>query len=106
MAQTGRDLTTRDGDWAVQATDTIEGLVGSIRSKTTVPLTTAARAVVYGMLAAFAGGAALVLVAIALVRGVDLATGRGNVWIAHLSVGMVFVLLGVLLWRKRTPSRR
>jgi hypothetical protein len=105
MARPGQDLAT-DGDWAVQAADTIEGVVTSIRNKTTVPLTSVVRGAVYGLLAAFAGGAALVLLAIALVRGVDVATGEGNVWIAHLSIGMVFVLLGVLLWRKRTSSER
>ena len=106
MARPVRDLATSDGDWVVQATDTIESVVGTIRDKTTVPLTTAARAIVYGILAAFAGGAALILLAIAAVRLVDIATGAGNVWIAHLIVGMVFVLPGFLLWRKRTPKER
>jgi hypothetical protein len=106
MARPVRDLATSDGDWVVQATDTIESVVGSIRDKTTVPLTTAVRAIVYGLLAAFAGGAALILLAIAAVRLVDIATGSGNVWIAHLIVGMVFLLPGFILWRKRSPKER
>ena len=106
MAQSGRQVAARDDDWTVQAADRIEGLVTTIHDKTTVPLTTAARAVVYGILAAFAGGAALVLMAIAAVRVLDVVTGDGNVWIAHLIIGMVFTLGGVLLWRKRHPSER
>jgi histidinol dehydrogenase len=106
MARTAHDVTETNGDWAAQAADTIEGVVTSIRNKTTVPLTTVVRAVVFGLLAAFAGGTAMVLLAIGMVRGVDVITGSGNVWIAHLAIGMVFVLVGVLLWRKRSPKER
>jgi hypothetical protein len=96
----------RNEDWTVQAADRIEGLVNAVRDKTTVPLTLVARGVVYGLLAAFAGGAAMVLVAIAGVRLIDVLTGAGNVWIAHASIGMLFTLIGVFLWRKRlTPER-
>ena len=104
MARPARDLATTDGDWAVQAADTIEGVVGSIRDKTIVPLTTAVRGLVYGLLAAFAGGAAFVLLAIAAVRVLNLLPG--DVWVAHLITGTVFTLLGVLLWRKRKPKKR
>jgi hypothetical protein len=104
MVQTGRPTAAREDDWTVQAADRIDGLVRSIHDKTTVPLTTAARAVVYGILAAFAGGTALVLTAIIAVRVLDLLPG--GVWVAHLIVGMVFTIAGVLLWRQRRPSER
>jgi hypothetical protein len=94
----------REDDWTVQAADRIEGLVASIHDKTTVPLTTAARAIVYGILAAFAGATALVLTAIIAVRLLNLLPG--DVWVAHLIVGMLFTLVGVVLWRKRRPSER
>ena len=106
MAQSGRQVAARDDDWTVQAADRIEGLVASIHNKTTVPLTTAARAVVYGILAAFAGGTALVLLAIIAVRLLDVITGEGNVWIAHGGVGMLFLLIGVVVWRRRRSPER
>jgi hypothetical protein len=106
MVQTGRQPAAREDDWTVQAADRIEGIVTAIHDKTTVPLTTVARGVVYGILAAFAGGTALVLMAIALVRLVDVLTGQGNVWIAHGSIGMLFLVVGVLVWRKRRPPER
>jgi hypothetical protein len=95
----------RSDDWTVQAADRIEGIVGAIRDKTTVPLTTVARGIVYGILAAFAGGTALVLAAIAAVRLLDTLL-PGDVWVAHLVIGIIFTLLGVGLWRKRRPSER
>jgi hypothetical protein len=104
MAQPGRQLAPPDTDWTVQAADTIEGLVTSIRNKTTVPLTTVARGIVFGILAAFAGGAAMVLFAILAVRVLNLLPG--DVWVAHLITGMVFTLIGVFAWSKRRPVER
>jgi hypothetical protein len=95
----------RDDDWTVQAADRIEGLVTSVRDKTTVPLTTAARGIVYGLLVAFAAAVAMVLFAIAGVRILDIILPSG-IWVAYLVLGMVFVLAGVLAWRKRRPAER
>ena len=73
-------------DWAAQTADTIERVVGSVRGKTTEPLERVARIVVYGVVAAFLGVAAIVLLAILLVRVVDILI-PGHVWSAHLVVG-------------------
>jgi len=103
MAQTPH-LATRDDDWTVQAADRIDGLVTSIREKTTVPLTTVARGIVYGLLVAFAAGVAMVLAAIAAVRILNFLPG--GVWVAHFIIGMVFTGFGVWAWRKRKPAER
>ena len=97
----GRD---DDGDWTVRAADGIERLVGSIRDKTSLPLTTLARALVFGLLAAVMGVFVAVLVSVMLVRVVDVITGEGNVWIAHLIVGGIFALAGGFLLRKATTT--
>ena len=88
-------------DWTTQAADTIERVVGSIRDRTTVPLTTIARAVVYGLVAGFMGAAALLLLAIALVRLWD-AYVPGRIWIGYLVIGAAFTAGGLVLWSKRS----
>ncbi len=100
----GTDGATGTTDWAVHAADTVERVVGSIRDKTSVPLTTVARALVYGLIAAVMALVIAVLVAIALVRAIDVLTGQGNVWIAHFAVGGIFTLTGGFLLRKATAS--
>ena len=95
---------TGDSDWTVQAADTVERVVGSIRDKTSVPLVTVARALVYGLLAAVMALTVLVLVSIALVRAVDELTGEGNVWIAHLAVGGIFTAAGGFLLAKASAT--
>ncbi|MBA3654835.1 MAG: hypothetical protein H0W70_11670 [Actinobacteria bacterium] len=93
-------LDPRSPDWPVQATDTVERLVGTVRDKTTVPLTTVARALVFGLVAAVMGAALLVLLAVGAVRALDVAI-PGDVWRAHLVIGILFTAAGLFLWSKR-----
>lgn len=92
-------------DWTVQAADTVERLVGGLRDKTAVPLTTVARALVYGLLAAVMAIATAVLVVIGVLRAVDVYL-PGEVWSAHLLVGGIFTALGGLLLRKASSERK
>jgi hypothetical protein len=104
--------------WPAQAADTIVGVVGSVRDKTTGPATTAARGAVYGLLAAILATTALVLACVLAVRalaiGVDALLDLGDadragrsVWIAHALVGLAMTLAGIWAWRKarQTPAR-
>ena len=93
--------TTAGNDWPEQAADTIERVVGSVRDKTTGPLTTVAQALVYGLLAGILGVAALVLLAVGLERVLIDLLLEDDVWAAHLIVGGIFVLLGLFAWSKR-----
>lgn len=92
-------------DWTVSAADTVERVVGIARDKATVPITTVARAIVFGLLAAALGLAAVVFLTIGLVRAVDVYTGDGRVWIAHGSIGGIFTLVGLFLLRKATAKK-
>ena len=103
MAQTG-------GDWTVQAADTIESVVGSIRDKTAKPLTTVARGLVFGLIAGILGGAAVVLLIIGLVRAlVELLPfddHARNVWVAEAGLGGLFLLVGLFVFAKRKPKTK
>ena len=88
-------------DWAAQATDTVEQVVGLIRDRTVVPAKTASRAIVFGLLTAFFVATAVVLVVIAFFRGVFIITGR--VWGAYYIVGGILILAGAFCWVMRSP---
>jgi predicted RND superfamily exporter protein len=88
-------------DWAAQTAETIEQAVGKVRSKTTEPLERVGRVLVYGLVATILGFAALVLLAVLLVRALDILI-PGEVWSAHLVTGGIFTLAGLLIWRKRS----
>jgi len=88
-------------DWTVQVADTIESVIGSVRDKTTIPVETIARALVYGILIAVAGITALVLLTVVLVRALSYVM---PVWGADALLGGLFTLVGMFLWRKRRPA--
>ena len=88
-------------DWAAQATDTVEQVVGLIRDRTVVPAKTASRAIVFGLLTTFFVATAVVLVVIAFFRGVFIITGR--VWGEYYIVGGILILAGAFCWVMRSP---
>lgn len=92
-------------DWTVQAADTIERVVVGLRDKTAVPLTTVARALVYGLLAAVMGLTALVFVLIGALRAVNVYVVQGEVWASYLLVGGIFTLAGALTLRKASSDK-
>jgi uncharacterized membrane protein len=93
-------------DWAVQTADTIERLVESVRSNTADRLVSAARLVVFGLLAAILGTIGFVLFAIFAVRFLD-SYIPGQVWVVYLVLGGLFTLVGLLLWQQawKRPAR-
>lgn len=114
-SKSGATPASSGSDWPTQATDTIVNLVDTVREKTTGPATTAVRGAVYGLLIAIVGTAALVLFLVLLVRGIDILVqvildavnleraGR-SIWIAHTLTGLMFLLPGILVWRKGTTA--
>lgn len=96
-------MTATGEDWAAQTADRIDKVVAGVRDKTTGPVERVARVLVYGLVAAILGLTALVLLAIAVVRILDVLL-PGEVWSAHLLTGGIFTVLGAFLWRKRTAK--
>ena len=107
----GRSKTGRNGasepDVDPAVDDSVEAAVArftdaveAVRSRTSGPLVTAVRALVYGVAIATAAVGVVVLVAIAAVRALDIAV-PGDVWAAHLITSAVFGVAGAWAWSKR-----
>ncbi|MGH9076008.1 MAG: hypothetical protein ACRDY0_00880 [Acidimicrobiales bacterium] len=78
--------------------------MSTVRDRTTVPIIKVARGVVFGMVAASAALAALVLVVVMAVRlnvYLPLHDPGRRVWVAYGGLGAIFVLAGAFSWRKR-----
>lgn len=96
-------------DWPAQAADQVERVVGVVRDNTTGKAITAARAVVLGVFAMFAAAAVIVCLVVGLDRFLivylpDDLVGEDHVWVAHVIVGVLLTLPGlVLLRRARRP---
>ena len=98
------DTTASNSDWATQVVDTLEGVVGAIKSKTTEPALNIVRTIVYALMGVGLGFAALLLMTIGAVRLLDAYLPQG-VWLAYLLIGGIFLVFGLLAWSKRTAKR-
>jgi hypothetical protein len=95
-----------------QAVDTIESAVLTVKEKATVPLVTAARAVVFGFVVAVLALVLLVLIVIGVVRAADVwllgwagrAHGHVRLWIAYCGLGILFTGAGLWCWSKGVPK--
>ena len=94
-------------DWAGDMAGRIDSVVGAVRDKTTVPATTAARAVVYGLVVGVLGAAFGILLVIGLIRLLDVylpfhPIGR-RVWVVDAGASAIFLIGGAFFWRRRRP---
>ena len=88
-------------DWTTDLVDNLDNAIAMVRDKTVVPAQNATKAVVYGLLVAFFGLTAFLMIAIALFRGLVILTGE--VWASYLILGGIFVLAGAFVWTLRSP---
>ena len=96
--------------WTDQAADTIETVVLTVKDKTTVPLQTAARGLVYGIVIAVIGVIVLVVTLIAAVRIADVwllgwagrVHGHHRLYIAYVVLGMLCCAGGFVCWSRRS----
>ena len=91
-------------DWPQQATETIVDFVDNVKHKTTEPATKIVRAVVYGIAIVLLGVPALIMLLVGIVHGLNqVATGVLDlgVWLVYLVLGVIFTIVGAVLWRKR-----
>ena len=89
-----------DQDWTDQVTDLIVDSVDKVRARTTGPILEGAKGAVYAIVALVLLIPILVLGMVGLVRLLNWAI-PGDVWIVYALLGIIFVIVGVVLWSKR-----
>jgi hypothetical protein len=97
-----------DPNWAPELADTVERLVGTVRDRATKPAVRAARAIVFGLLAAMLGVVAITLLLIAAIRAIQTLLDLGLDWsvavyLSYFIVGGILCLVGLLLLARRPP---
>jgi hypothetical protein len=89
-------------DWTDQIADLIVDSVDKVRSRTTGPILQVAKGAVYAVVAVVLVIPILALGTVGGVRLLDWAI-PGDVWIVYAILGMLFLLVGVVLWSRRKP---
>jgi hypothetical protein len=89
---------------ATRAVDLLDEVVGVVRDRAVRPVVVAARAVVFGIVAATLLSVAGVAIAIGLVRLLDVEVFGGRVWASDALIGVVACAVGAVAWAKRTTG--
>ena len=95
-----------DPDWARKTVDSIDKWVGVVRDRTTKPIITVVRGIVYGVLILTGVVLVAVLGLIGLTRGLQAALDSGMsrdaaVWASYLILGGLFILVGLVIARRQ-----
>ena len=95
-----------DPNWAPDLADTVERVVGKVRTVATDNAVKASRGVVFGMLALIAALVAVPLVIILLLgvlrEGLGFFVSHGRaVWISYMALGAILMIVGFLALRAR-----
>ncbi len=92
-------------EWPSKVAQTVEDVVGAVQDRAIRPIILAARAVVFGIVVASMALVLCVLLAIALIRLLDVYAFGHRVWPADALVGALMVVAGALAWTKRSPAQ-
>lgn len=95
-----------DPTWPGQAADQVVGLVEKVRDRTTGPIITIARALVFGIIAVIGGLTALILFVISGTKGLQAIIEwpldhEKAVWVSYLIMGGILLLAGAVSMSKR-----
>jgi hypothetical protein len=92
-------------DWTDQVTDLIVDSVDKVRSRTTGPILEVSRGSVHAIVAVLLLLPVAVLFLVLTVRVLTYFVFR-EVWITYTVLGMLFTLVGVVLWSRRNSGAR
>ena len=95
-----------DPEWAQRTVDFIDRWVQTVRKYTTQPLVTTARGIVFGLLGSFGLVGIVVLLVVGLTRGLQAALDsvvnhEAAVWISYFILSALFLVVGIILMRRR-----
>jgi hypothetical protein len=91
---------TNEPDWTDQVTDLIVDSVDKVRDRTTGPILNYSRISVHAVVALILLLPVAVLMLVGAIRLLTWAVGEA--WLAYTILGTIFVLVGVVLWSRRS----
>jgi hypothetical protein len=101
----GDQGTATSEEWSNKALDAVDSVVDVVHDRVVRPVLVVGRAVVFGTLIAFVACVVLVLLAVGLVRLLDVYAFGGRVWASDALFGVIFAGGGLYVWSMRTKRR-
>ena len=91
-------------EWPTKAADLVDLVVDTIRDRVVRPIILVGRTIVFGLLIGALVTVVAVVVAVAVLRLLDVYAFANHVWASYTVLGALFTVVGLWAWAKRTPS--
>ena len=91
-------------EWPTKAVDLIDLVIDTVRDKVIRPVILIGRSIVFGLLIAALVIVLAVVVSVAVLRLLDVYAFAHHVWASYTVLGVVFTIVGLWAWSKRTPG--
>ena len=90
-------------EWPSKAADLVDLVVDTFRDRVIRPIILVGRSIVFGLLIAAVVIVISVVVAVAILRLLDVYAFAHHVWASYTVLGIVFSAAGLWAWVKRSP---
>jgi hypothetical protein len=81
----------------------VDHVLDVVHDRVLRPIILTARVAAYGLIIALAALVFVVVIVIGFVRLLDIYAFNGRVWISYLAVGVLSLIAGLIIWRRRRP---
>jgi hypothetical protein len=92
-----------DGDVVDKLLFQFDHVLDIVHDRVLRPILLAGRALAFGLIILFAGVFLIGALLIGLLRFVDVYCFAGREYLSYLSVGVISLVAGLIIWRKRRP---
>ncbi len=90
-------------DLVDKALRSFDHVLDIVHDKVVRPLLIAGRAIAFGFIIAVSALVLVIVLAIGLVRLLNVYLFAGHEWLTYLIVGVLWIIGGLLIWRRRKP---
>jgi hypothetical protein len=95
---------TSDGDFVDKALSQFDHVLDVVHDKVLRPILLAGRAVAFGLIIVLASFVLVAALLIGLIRFIDIYFFAGREYLSYVSVGVISLVAGMIIWRKRRPA--
>lgn len=95
---------SRDGDFVDKALFQFDHVLDIVHDRVLRPILLAGRTLAFGLIILFAGIVLVGALLIGLIRFIDVYLFAGREYLSYVSLGLISLIAGMIIWRKRRPA--
>ncbi len=109
MAESVEEVPSRPAgladEWSARGLDAVDQALDVVHDRVVRPAELIGRSLVFGVIGVVVASVVLILLAVALVRLLDVYVFPGKVWASYMLLGFIVCVGGFAVWTRRTARR-